>query len=144
MQEPSPGSTPDFSASVGSPHAVAEADEATRDKSERDLDALQGGAGGGGGGGGGGGESPGPSLPPADAGSSLADLLRAGEELAEARKLEQVKRGVELARVPVAAADVEFLVREFELEKGAAERVLRAAGGDVKAVARRLAGLPPQ
>ena len=139
MQEPSPGSTPDFSASVGSPHAVAEADEATRDKSERDLDAL-----GAGGGGGGGGEAPGPSLPPADAGSSLADLLRAGEELAEARKLEQVKRGVELARVPVAAADVEFLVREFELEKGAAERVLRAAGGDVKAVARRLAGLPPQ
>ena len=143
MQDPSPGSTPDFSASVGSPHAVSEADEATRDKSERDLDALHG-SGGGGGGGGGGGDAAGPSLPPADAGGSLADLLRVGEELAEARKLEQVKRGLELARVPVAAADVEFLVREFELDKGAAERVLRAAGGDVKAVARRLAGLPPQ
>ena len=126
-----------MSAAADASPVAPEAADPTREKSERDLDALHGGGGGASE------ASEASALPPAaDASSSLAGLLRAGEERAEARKLEQVKRAVELARVPVAAGDVEFLVREFDLEKAAAERVLRLAGGDAKAAARKLAGLP--
>ncbi len=98
------------------------------------MDALHGGGGGGGGSGEG-------AAAPIDGGKTLAELLRAGDERAAARRTAEVKRAVELAKLPVVAADVEFLVREFELEKVAAERLLRLAGGDVKAVARRLAGV---
>ncbi len=92
-------------------------------------------------GGGGGGAEGDAALPPAGAGVKLSDLLRATDERAASRQMEQVKRAVELARIPVSAGDVEFLVREFELPKAAAERLLRLGAGDVKAVARRLAGL---
>jgi hypothetical protein len=119
-----------------SPEAIDAPHEASRDveKSERDMDALHGGGGGGGGSGEG-------AAAPIDGGKTLAELLRAGDERAAARRTAEVKRAVELAKLPVVAADVEFLVREFELEKVAAERLLRLAGGDVKAVARRLAGV---
>lgn len=45
----------------------------------------------------------------------------------------------ELAAVKVEASDVELIAAEFEIEKKAAERHLREAGGDVKATLTSLA-----
>lgn len=45
----------------------------------------------------------------------------------------------ELAAVKVESGDVELIAAEFEIEKKAAERHLREAGGDVKAALRSLA-----
>lgn len=41
-------------------------------------------------------------------------------------------RDKELAAVKVAAADIDVIVREFELDRKKAERELRIAGGDLK------------
>ena len=105
-----------------------------REQSDKDLDALHGGA-----------TELSPSAPAPLSTTTMHDLVRSHEAATAARAQEQLARETELRKVPIAAADVAFLMAEFELQKAVAERQLRLAGGSVKVAAQRLAGAtPPQ
>jgi NACalpha-BTF3-like transcription factor len=47
-------------------------------------------------------------------------------------------REIELAKVPINNADVDFIVNEMELPRSQAERVLRENKGDLKATLQHL------
>ncbi|KAK2080094.1 hypothetical protein QBZ16_002490 [Prototheca wickerhamii] len=67
--------------------------------------------------------------------AAMAELAQQEREKQEATR----QRERELAAVKVESGDVELIAAEFEIEKKAAERHLREAGGDVKAALRSLA-----
>lgn len=71
----------------------------------------------------------------------VQQAMQALAEAQRASKDAERQRERELAAVKVAAADVEVLATELELDKKAAERSLREAGGDLRRALEAYLGL---
>ena len=80
----------------------------------------------------------------ADAAVSVSESSRTAIQEFEQRCALQLKELLaseeRLKQVVIAPADVELLVRELEWNKNLAERVLRLANGDLKALIGRMCG----
>jgi hypothetical protein len=79
-----------------------------------------------------------------DAAVSVSESSRTAIQEFEQRCALQLKELLaseeRLKQVVIAPADVELLVKEFEWNKNLAERVLRLANGDLKALIGRMCG----
>ena len=79
-------------------------------------------------------------MPTVSADASIQEILKLTAAAAEERAAAAAAAAAALAAAPAAAADVDALEQAFGVPRALAERVLRLAGGDVRAAARGLVG----